>query len=176
MPGARVVAFEPLGREADIYASIFANTATHSLHRVALGAVGGSASLHVSAARDSSSLLPIGNRQSEIFPGTEEVSIEVVDVRTLDGFIDELQSGGPALLKMDVQGAELDVLHGATESLGLFRWIYLEMSFVGLYDGQPLADVLVRELWDQGFGFSGVGSPSISGGLPVQVDALFERR
>ena len=175
VPSARVIAFEPLGHEADIYCEIFANTPTHSLHRVALGAADGSASLHVSAARDSSSLLPIGERQSEIFPGTHEVSTEIVEVRTLDYFIDELRSGDPALLKVDVQGAELDVLRGATESLRLFRWIYLEMSFVELYEGQPLADDLVVELRTRGFELAGVGAPSISGGLPVQVDALFYR-
>ena len=176
VPSAQVIAFEPLGPEADIYASIFPNAATHSLHRVALGAVDGSASLHVSAARDRSSLLPIGDRQREVFPGTEEVSIEVVEVRTLDDFIDEFRSGHPALLKIDVQGAELDVVRGGPESLRLFRWIYLEMSFIELYDGQPLADALIEELRTRGFELCGVSSPSISGGVPVQVDALFERR
>ena len=174
LPGARVIAFEPLGHEADTYCRIFADTPTFSLHRVALGAADASAPLHVSAARDSSSLLPIGDRQSEIFPGTQEVSTEIVEVRTLDDFIDELRSGDPALLKIDVQGAELGVLQGASESLRLFRWIYLEMSFVELYEGQPLADNVVEELRTRGFGLVGVGAPSISGGLPVQVDALFE--
>ena len=167
--------FEPLGSEADIYWQIFANTPTHSLHRVALGAAEGSAAIHVSAARDNSSLLPIGERQNEVFPGTHEVSTGIVEVRTLDDFIGELRSGDPALLKIDVQGAELDVLRGATESLRLFRWIYLEMSFVELYEDQPLACTLVDELRVLGFEFAGVGTPLISGGLPVQVDALFER-
>ena len=120
VPSARVVAFEPLGPEADIYCEIFANTPTYSLHRVALAAADGSASLHVSAARDSSSLLPIGERQSEIFPGTQEVSTEIVDVRTLDHFMDEFRSGDPALLKIDVQGAELDVFAGRRSRFGCF--------------------------------------------------------
>jgi FkbM family methyltransferase len=175
LPNARVVAFEPLTPEADIYTEIFASTATHVLHRVALGAEAGTASFHVSAARDSSSLLPIGDRQSELFPGTQEVSTQVVEVRTLDDFADELASDGPTLLKIDVQGAELDVLRGAKVTLGSFRWIYLEMSFVELYDGQPLADTIVDELRTRGFELAGTGTPSIIDGRPVQVDALFER-
>ena len=175
LPEAQVVAFEPLTPEADIYSEIFAATPTHVLHRFALGASSGSASFHVSAARDSSSLFPIGERQSEVFPGTQEVGIEVVEVRTLDDFAGELRSDGPSLLKVDVQGAELDVLRGAETTLGLFRWVYLEMSFVELYDGQPLADTIVDELRGRGFELAGTGTPSISNGRPVQVDALFER-
>jgi FkbM family methyltransferase len=174
VPGARVIAFEPLTPEADIYSEIFASTPTHVLHRVALGAIAGSASLHVSAARDSSSLLPIGERQNELFPGTQEVSTQVVEVRPLDDFADELQSDSSALLKIDVQGAELDVLRGAKKTLDGFRWVYLEMSFVELYDGQPLADAIVDELRSRGFELAGTGTPSIIDGRPVQVDALFE--
>ena len=176
VPGARVIAFEPLELEADIYMDIFANTPTHSLHRVALGMAKGSASFHVSAVRDCSSLLPIGERQTDHFPGTHEVSTETVDVRTLDDFLEDLPLSDRALLKIDVQGGELDVLRGATESLTLFRWIYLEMSFAELYEDQPLAAALVDELHVRGFELAGVGAPSISEGLPVQVDALFEHR
>jgi len=109
-----------------------------------------------------------------VFPGTEEVATQLVEVRTLDDFADELASDGPALLKIDVQGAELEVVRGAAATPGSFRWIYLEMSFVELYDGQPLADTMIDELRDRGFRLAGTGTPSISGGLPVQVDALFE--
>ena len=174
LPDARVVAFEPLTPEADLYEQVFASTPTHVLHRVALSSAPGSTTFHVSAARDSSSLLPIGDRQSAVFPGTEEVATQIVEVRTLDDFADELASDGPALLKIDVQGAELEVVRGADATLGSFRWIYLEMSFVELYDGQPLADTMIDELRDRGFRLAGTGTPSISGGLPVQVDALFE--
>ena len=119
--------------------------------------------------------MPIGDRQSELFPGTQEVATQTVEVRTLDDFADELRAGGPSLLKIDVQGAELDVLRGGQEVLQTFQWVYLEMSFVELYDGQPLADEIVDELRTRGFELTGTGVPPISDGRPVQVDALFER-
>lgn len=175
LPGARVVAFEPLALEAAVYRKIFATTPTHELHCVAVGAQSGSASLHVSAERTSSSLLPIGERQSQFFPGTHEVGTEAVDVRPLDDFADRFGFGEPALLKIDVQGAELEVVAGAEATLSRFRWIYLEMSFVELYGGQPLAHEVVAELRARGFELTSTGIPWIIGDRPVQVDAMFER-
>jgi FkbM family methyltransferase len=173
LPGAKVVAFEPLGIEADTYSRIFGHLESYALHRVALASVAGRANLHISAARDSSSLLAINERQTRVYPGTHEVGTQVVDVQTLDKFRDEFHGTGPALLKIDVQGGELDVLRGGAEALKLFRWVYLEMSFVELYNGQSLADEVVRELQSKGFVLEGLGKPSISRGLAVQVDALF---
>jgi FkbM family methyltransferase len=172
-PDARVLAFEPLRSEAGVYRSIFGSTAHYALHEVALGTEAGSADFHLSAARDSSSLLAICQRQSELFPGTEEVGTEQVAVQTLDYYVDDIDSRSRSLLKLDVQGGELDVLRGGVKALGRFRWVYLEMSFVELYEGQPLADDVIEFLQAHGFGLAGVGRPSIREGLPVQVDALF---
>ena len=174
-PNSRVLAFEPLGPEAGMYRSILGKTKAYALHEVALGAVAGSVEFHVSAARDSSSLLPIGERQNQLFPGTREVSMEQVTVRTLDEYIGEIGERTPSLLKLDVQGGELDVLRGSSRALASFRWVYVEMSFVELYCGQPLAHELVEFLRAHGFRLVGVGRPSVNDGMPVQVDALFER-
>ena len=176
VPDARVVAFEPLSPEADRYRAIFGAMSSFELHEVALGVESGAFEFHVSSARDSSSLLPIGARQVEYFPGTGEVGIEQVAVRTLDSHFENVELSVPALLKLDVQGGELGVLQGGARTLGSFRWVFLEMSFVELYVGQPLADELVEALAGQGFRLVGVGRPSIRGGMPIQVDALFERR
>lgn len=173
LPDVRVLAFEPLVPEADVYRSILGSRQNYQLHEVALGAEAGFVEFHVSAARDSSSLLPIGRRQSELFPGTAEVDTERVTVRTLDDYIEDIERSSRALLKLDVQGGELEVLRGGLKALGCFRWVYVEMSFVELYEGQPLADEVAEFLRAHSFGLAGVGRPSISGGLSVQVDALF---
>jgi FkbM family methyltransferase len=175
LPNARVVAFEPLGPEAALYRSILGTTPNWVLHQVALGERRDVLDLHVSAARDSSSLLPIGQRQGELFPGTGEVGTERVEVRTLDDFLDEIVGPQPALLKIDVQGGELSVLRGGRQALERFRWVYVEISFMELYEGQPLADEVVDHLRVRGFRLAGVGRPSVVAGMPVQVDALFER-
>jgi FkbM family methyltransferase len=68
---------------------------------------------------------------------------EVQTVRLDD--IKEIQSCD--FLKVDVQGAELDVLKGATRTLGKTTVVELEVEFVPLYKDQPLfaeIDIFMR--------------------------------
>jgi hypothetical protein len=145
------------------------------VHAVALGARPGIAHLQVSAADDSSSLLPIGRRQVAEFPGTGyERSLEV-SVATLADFLTD-RLPGPRLLKIDVQGFELEVLRGAGESLALVDQVFVECSFVELYDGQPLADEVICFLKARGLRLVGVhGLATSADGSPLQADFLFAR-
>jgi cellulose synthase/poly-beta-1,6-N-acetylglucosamine synthase-like glycosyltransferase len=55
-----------------------------------------------------------------------------IEVLTLD----ELDiSGANILLKVDVQGAEVDVLKGGTQTLKRVGVLWLELPFMGIYDG-----------------------------------------
>ena len=81
--------------------------------------------------------------------------------------------GARALLKADVQGYELEVLKGAPLTFRRLRWIYLELSFVQLYEGQPLAAALISYLADHGFHIDDVVHVTRSGGRAVQADLLF---
>jgi FkbM family methyltransferase len=57
------------------------------------------------------------------------------------------------LLKMDVQGAEVDVIHGAENALKSVSIIQTEVCFVELYQGQYLFADVDRELRARGFSF-----------------------
>ena len=56
-------------------------------------------------------------------------------------------------LKMDVQGAELDVLKGAGAALNRVVAVVTEVSFQPIYEGQPLAEDVFSELRRNGFEF-----------------------
>ena len=110
-PEARIVAFEPLPGPAETFTRVFAHDPRIRLHVVALGACSGEATIHVSARDDSSSLLPIAETQSRIFPGTQETGTADVEVRRLEEVLKPEEITAPALLKLDVQGYELEALH-----------------------------------------------------------------
>mgnify|MGYP005855263529 CR=1 FL=1 len=173
-PHARVIGFEPLAPAAAVFREVFRNDPQVVLHQAAIGPEARSAPIHVAAADDSSSLLPISKLQEELYPGTQEIGTETVRVGRLIDFIAPDEILRPALLKLDVQGFELEALKGCEDMLGRFALVYVECSFAELYEGQALADDVIAWLRERGFRLSGVYHISYdSRGLAVQGDFLF---
>ncbi|HKX35989.1 MAG TPA: FkbM family methyltransferase, partial [Rhizorhapis sp.] len=109
------------------------------------------------------------------YPQTQTVGKLGVPVRPLRTMLPQIQA--PALLKIDVQGAELEVLKGCGDMLAAFDHIYVELSFRELYLGQPLASEVICWLAERGFTACGVYNVStIAGGASVQADFLFQRQ
>ena len=76
--GAKVFAFEPLAGAAGRFREVFRGDSRVMLHRAAIGPEAGEATIHVSAADDSSSLLAISEKQERLFPGTGEIRTETI--------------------------------------------------------------------------------------------------
>ena len=151
VPKARVIAFEPLPDPAATFRKVFRGDSKVMLYQAAIGPIAGEAIIHVSEADDSSSLLPISPWQPKLFPGTSEVRTETVRVGRLFDFILAKDVVSPALLKLDVQGYELDALRGCMELLQAFDIILVECSFMELYVGQAFAHQVIEFLNMQGF-------------------------
>jgi len=172
-PGAHIVCFEPLPGPAADLRRVMGDRV--EVHETAVGAAAGTAVINVSARDDSSSLLPIGARQRREFPGTETESQIEVPVTTLDQAIGEAPDR-PCLLKIDVQGLELEVLKGAGSTLEQVDEALIECSFVELYEGQAMADEVVVFLFEAGFRLAGVHEVTHSSdGTAIQADFLFRR-
>jgi FkbM family methyltransferase len=58
-------------------------------------------------------------------------------MRTIDQFV-QAQSAPPDLLKLDVQGYELEVLKGAEQNLSNMQVILAELNFLDIHKGVPL--------------------------------------
>lgn len=173
-PLARIISFEPLPDAAATFRKVFAGEPMVTLHEVAIGPEGGNTTIHVAAASDSSSLLPMA-LQTSLFPGSREIGTARIRVARLAECLKGEEIRQPALLKLDVQGYELQALRGCEDLLDRFARIYAECSFVELYRGQALADEVVAWLRERNFFLRGVYNVfHDSNGKAVQGDFLFE--
>ncbi|WP_233716605.1 FkbM family methyltransferase [Mycolicibacterium vinylchloridicum] len=173
-PEAEIIAFEPLPSEADVYEQVLPPDGRTRLQRVALASAEDKATFYVADRADSSSLLRPGKGQERAFGVRGESTIEV-SVKRLDDCVDFAALAHPILLKVDVQGGELGVFQGC-DTLGEVDFIYVELSFTELYEGQPLFEEVTDYLKTRGFTVAGIFNQVMTAEFgPTQVDALFKR-
>lgn len=175
-PQASLMCFEPLPEPRRRLEAVAGRSARVRLFDFAIAALDDVAPFHVSVADDSSSLLPIGPRQREEFPDSREQTTITVQVRRLETVLRSEPLPHPVLLKIDVQGSELDVLEGAGALLESVDVILIEASFLELYAGQALIDSVWEVLRARGFSCRGIWSVAYGhGGECLQGDLLFAR-
>jgi FkbM family methyltransferase len=156
VPGANVFAFEPLAGPAAVFCKVFADDNQIRFFQTAVGPQAGKTTIHVSGADDSSSLLPISGLQQRLYPGTGEVGTETIRVGRLSDFVTAEDIKAPSLLKLDVQGFELEALRGCEDLLDRFSQVYVECSFLELYTGQALAHEVIAWLAGRSFVLKGI--------------------
>ncbi len=128
----------------------------------------------------SSSFLKMEELYKQAFPESENgQSVEPikVQVKTLDGVFGERQLSKNILVKIDVQGYEIEAIEGASQVLKESKLAILEMSFIELYEKQPLFHEVYEKMYNLGFRFHGslaqMLHPTTS--EVVQMDAIFVR-
>jgi len=172
-PDARVISFEPLAEPVADLRELLGDRV--EIHQTAVGAESGRVRINVSGHDDSSSVLKIGEQQRQVFPGTATVEVRDTPITTLDAVLDK-PIARPALLKIDVQGTELEVLRGAPGVLGQMDEALIECSFTELYDGQAMADEVIAFLLGFGLRLAGVHNlHSMPNGETIQADLHFRR-
>jgi len=89
---------------------------------------------------------------SSVFPEVTSFPRKTVSMatRTLDESIPEL-ARSPMLVKLDVQGYELEVLKGSRRVLSLAEVVLLETALLTYNEGSPLFVEVVEFMADKGF-------------------------
>lgn len=175
-PKALIYSFEPQPKPARLYKALFKGDPQVIFFNGGIGPIAGKFPMHVSLKDDSSSLFPISHLQNYFFPGTYKKDEILVEIGPLDYWLKNVMFHSPALLKIDVQGYELEVLRGCENLLDNFQYIYVEASFYELYMGQALADQIVDFLYSKHFRFRGIYNLVYdSKGNSIQGDFFFEK-
>lgn len=139
-------AFEPIPEFVVMLRQNFAARKNVTIHSAAIGAEARTISFNVTNYRSSSSVLTPSALNKRIHGEKMDISqvVEVQQVRLEEVMRDYSTID---LLKLDLQGYELEALKGCGGLLGRIKVITTEIEFVALYDGQPLfgdIDVFLR--------------------------------
>lgn len=171
-----IISIEPLSSPFRELSRLASRDARWTVIRCAVGPQAGSAPIHVAAnGGASSSFLPMLELHAREAPEARYIVDEVVDIATLDDLLrPRVLRATPTLTKIDVQGYELQVLAGGTETLAGSSLVQLEMSLLPVYDGAPTYRDILEYMEQQGFQLVGI-APGFAArtGLLLQVDGLF---
>jgi FkbM family methyltransferase len=167
-PAAQVVCFEPQDYAADRIEELRRAGGRVELHRCLLGASACDA-VTFNVYETGSSVLDEWH--------TKHVQ-QSYPQRTVDAIVDGIYDRRPPdLLKLDVQGYELEVLKGAVGSLPRIQAILAEINLIDIHRGAPLLHEMVGWLAANGFvayEICGLTRRPLDGAL-WQIDALFVR-
>ncbi|MEP6716480.1 MAG: FkbM family methyltransferase, partial [Terriglobia bacterium] len=143
-----------------------------------LGAEAGEVDFEENAFTGSSSMLGISSAGLEAFPFTSSTRKIRIPMTTLDHWTADRSLETPIIVKMDVQGFEDQVIRGGERSIRRCQAVISEVSFVALYEGQPLFGQIHQQMSELGFRLAGmienVSDPNT--GEILQADAIFVAR
>jgi len=174
-PGAAIYAFEPF---PSTYEAMVQKTKhIDKLHPnlCALSDHAGKSVFYVNKNVDTNSLLPSQNMGLSSDAQVQQQGIIDVKLVTIDSFCLENNIGEIDILKLDIQGGELDALKGAARLLGQkkIKLIYAESYFRPQYVNQPLLYDIAKYLQQYNYQLQDIYNPIYGKGNIVWCDVIF---
>ncbi len=128
-PNADYLLIEPLAEMAGVLKELCAANETFTFIEVAVGSQDGESVITIWDDMVGSSLLP--KQEAELIETGKQ---RIIPIRSIDSLIDEYQLKIPELVKLDIQGYELEALKGATSLFGKTEVFILEVSMFKHHD------------------------------------------
>ena len=144
-PNKIVYSFEPIIEMLKKQKKFYKYKKNITFHNLALGSSICSKEFLITSRMDSSSFLKVvsNTNKSKNYSVIEKRDIKV---STLDEIFLNEKISHPILIKMDVQGYELEVLKGANDLLKKTDYLLLEVSESEMYQNQPTEKIIIEYL------------------------------
>ena len=145
--------FEPVPKHIDVLNKKFSDNDDITIHEMAVGPSEGTIRIGVARKSNASSVLEIDTLQKyqsqNDFANSE--SYEIKDkIEVKQSRIDNIVNNCD-IIKLDIEGYELEALRGASELLDDTKCIIAEVAFLPLHSGQPLFSDVDLFLRNNGF-------------------------
>jgi len=158
--------------EANPHCEPYLGKLNYPYHILALSNYTGTTSLHIEKTNHIGTGASIYRENTEWY-GDGKYELIETPVNTLDNlnfFPDEMID----LVKIDVQGAELDILNGGNKTIKRSKYLLLEVSTLQYNIGAPLIDQVVSKLKEYEFVIDDIlDYQKLSDGSIFQLDILF---
>ncbi|MEE1945144.1 FkbM family methyltransferase [Pedobacter sp. KR3-3] len=174
-PKSKVACFEPLSQHLHLLQANIEPLEGVKVYPTALGAANATLSINIANRSDSSSIMELTEQQSKIF-GVVKDTTETIQVAKLDEFVRQHNIPLPNLMKLDIQGYELEALKGGIECMKACRFVILEVSFLEFYKGQPLFEEVIAFMASHQYKTIALGYNTATGCRIEQCDILFENK
>lgn len=149
IPGLTVHAFEPIPQYQQAYLTTTQKLNNVTLHKAGAGSENKMEKFNISG--HSSSFLEVSNHLLGLFPNENKTGELDVQMIRLDDYAQKNNLALPDLMKLDVEGYELEALKGAVKCMENCRYIILEVSFIERHIGQPLFHEVVHFMGQHNF-------------------------
>ncbi|HTD66615.1 MAG TPA: FkbM family methyltransferase [Candidatus Limnocylindria bacterium] len=171
-----VFAFEPLPSCQPALSKLLASVRGGQLICAAVGAATGEVKLHCTANTYMSSVFPPQRGIDSSYADGDYGVVQQLSVPQVK--LDDAIPPGMHidLLKVDVQGYEMEVLRGATRTLKETGALLIEVNYTPHYKGAVSFDELHAFLNAVGFHLHGISTPYFDDIRPLWADAMYVRK
>ena len=174
-PNATIHAFEPFADSYEIFNKLHKENLNVNLNKYALSSNIGRAILNINKSIDTNSILEskkIGANSDKSCVSVGRIEIET---NTIDNYCMQNNITAIDILKIDVQGSEIEVLKGALNILkkGNIKLIYIETYFEQQYINQPLFHDIAKLLYKYNFVLQDIYDPYFSKNNMLWCDSIF---
>jgi len=165
-PGVPILMIEAQSEKADRLLSVQADL-THAKSVICL----------LGATDGEDSIVNVMESGSSLYPERSNVPREkrILKTRKLDTVLSEVNFvGSPLFIKLDVQGAELDVLRGSQGAIQNAEVVQLEVALTTYNEGAPQSDEVIAFMAERGFSIYDIcGFVRPDPNYLSQIDVLF---
>lgn len=175
-PQAQIYTFEPLPNLYPVIKKKFGSNPNIKTYNIALGNEDGTILFNKNKFGHTSSVLEISQENIHFTRKDNELEQIRVEIKKLDSLALPVDKTNLSLLKLDVQGYELEVLKGADETIKAIGYIIIEANLEELYSNQPSFNTINNYLQNKGFELMGMLDFNLGNkNKYIEVDLLYRK-